>query len=127
MAAFKHSVIRMQLPRLDECGQTSSAVTVQLTLIISLIVAVIIVYQLGVAKIGPTKYPYQDENGELSLTYDNVENKYDNPNYDASALAAYNNVVVLSWAGIALMGVAIIILAASVILSVVGGFGGTRV
>jgi len=95
----------MHLPELDKRGQVTSAVTVQLTLIISLIVAVIIVYQLGIAKIGPT---------------DNASD----PDYDASARAAYENIVTLSWAGIALMGVAIIILAASVILSVVGGFGG---
>lgn len=48
----------------------------------------------------------------------------DNPNYDADALAAFNNVVTLSWAGIGLMAVAIIIIAAAMILSVVRGFGG---
>lgn len=47
-----------------------------------------------------------------------------NPDYDADALATYNNVVTLSWAGIGLMAVAIVILAASVILGVVRGFGG---
>ena len=94
----------MHLPKMDEREQ-SQAVTVQLTLIISLIVAIIIIYQLGIAGIGPT------------------DNEND-PNYDADALAAYNRTVTLSWAGIALMGVAIIILAASVILGVVRGFGG---
>jgi len=49
-----------------------------------------------------------------------------NPDYDADALAAYNNVVTLSWAGIGLMAVAIIIIAASVILGVVRGFGGAK-
>ena len=102
----KLKVKNMQLPKMDERGQ-SAAVTIQLTLIISLIVAIIIVYQLGIAGIGPT---------------DNASD----PNYDADALAAYNNVVTLAWAGIALMAVAIIILAASVILSVVRGFGGER-
>lgn len=110
----------------DERGQ-AEAVTLQLTLIISLVVAIIVVYQLFISGAGPTKYPYQDENGEKSLTYDAAENKYDNPNYDADALDAYNNVVTLSWAGIGLMAVSIIILAASVILGVVRGFGGGRV
>jgi hypothetical protein len=47
-----------------------------------------------------------------------------NPDFCADALEAYNNVVTLSWAGIGLMAVAIIILAASVIIGVVRGFGG---
>lgn len=102
----------------------------QLTLIISLVVAVIIVYQLGVANVGPTDYPYLDENGDEAYAgdIDNMDNTAswsDNPDYDASALDAYNNTVTLAWAGIGLMAVAIIILAASVILGVVRGFSGT--
>ena len=121
----------MQLTRLDERGQ-SAAVTVQLTLIISLIVAVIIVYQLGIAGIGPTSHIYLNENGVPCDVgdIDNIDNTDSwsyNPNYDADALSAYNNTVTLAWAGIALMAVAIIILAASVILSVVRGFGGDGV
>lgn len=96
----------MQLPKLirDERGQ-AEAVTLQLTLIISLVVAIIVVYQLFISGAGPT---------------DNASD----PDYDADAYAAYSNVVTLSWAGIGLMAVAIIILAASVILGVVRGFGG---
>lgn len=85
--------------------EQSAAIMMQLTLIISLVVAIIIVYQLGIAGVGPT---------------DNTSD----PDYDADALDAYNNVVTLSWAGIGLMAVAIIILAASVILGVVRGFSG---
>jgi hypothetical protein len=93
----------MQLPT-EERGQ-AAAVNMQLTLIISLVVAIIIVYQLVIAGVGPT---------------DN-ENAAD---YDADALNAYNNTIAIAWAGIGLMAVAIIILAASVILGVVRGFGG---
>jgi len=96
----------MQLPKLmrDERGQ-AEAVTLQLTLIISLVVAIIVVYQLFISGAGPT------DNSSAA-------------NYDADARAAFDNVVTLSWAGIGLMAVAIIILAASVILGVVRGFGG---
>lgn len=80
-----------------------SAVSLQLTLIISLLVGIIIIYQLFIAGIGPTT----DEN---------------DPNYDADALNAWNNVRTLAWAGIGLMAIGVIVLAASVILSVVGGF-----
>jgi len=99
----------MRLPELElgESGQ-AEAVNVQLTLIISLVVAIIVVYQLFISGAGPT----DNENAA---------------NYDANALAAFNNVVTLSWAGIGLMAVAIIILAASVILGVVRGFGGRGV
>jgi len=113
----------MRLPELGKRGQ-SAAVGMQLTLIITLIVAIIIVYQLGVAGVAPTPYPWMDENGELSLNYDNVENMYANPNYDADARTAYDRTITLAWAGISLMAVAIIILAASVILSIVRGPGG---
>jgi len=88
----------------DERGQ-AEAVTLQLTLIISLVVAIIVVYQLFISGAGPT------------------DNEND-ANYDSAARAAYDNVVTLSWAGIGLMAVAIIIIAASVILGVVRGFGG---
>jgi len=96
----------MQLPKVlrDERGQ-AEAVTLQLTLIISLVVAIIVVYQLFISGAGPT---------------DNASDA----DYDAAARAAYDNVVTLSWAGIGLMAVAIIIIAASVILGVVRGFGG---
>ena len=94
----------MRLPQMDERGQ-SAAVTMQVTLIISLVIAVIVVYQLFIAGVGPT---------------DNTSD----PDYDADALDAYNRVIMLAWAGIGLMAVAIIILAASVILGVVRGFGG---
>lgn len=93
----------MQLPKFGERGQ-AAAVNIQLTLIISLIVAVIVVYQLFIAGVGPT---------------DNV----DDPNYDEGALNAYDRVVTLSWAGIGLMAVGIIITAAALILGVVRGFG----
>ena len=73
-----------------------------MTLIITLIVAIIIVYQLGIAGIAPT---------------DNA----DDPNYDKAARDAYDRTVTLSWAGIGLMAVAIIVLAASVILAIVRG------
>ncbi len=102
----KLRVKKMQLPKLDNRGQ-SQAVMMQLTLIISLVVAIIIVYQLGIAGVGPT---------------DNA----DDPNYDADARDAYDRTVTLSWAGIGLMAVAIIILAASVILGVVRGFSVAR-
>jgi heme/copper-type cytochrome/quinol oxidase subunit 2 len=99
----------MRLPELkqDERGQAAAggAVTMQLMLIISLLVAVIVVYQLFIARVGPT---------------DNRAH----PDFCADALEAYNNVVTLSWAGIGLMAVSIIILAASVIIGVVRGFGG---
>ena len=98
---------KMRLPKLGERGQ-AQAVTMQLTLIISLLVAVIIVYQLFIAGVGPT---------------DNASD----PDYDADALAAWNNTRNLAWAGIGLMAVSIIILAASVILGVVRGFGGAGV
>lgn len=94
----------MKLPKMGRRGQ-AAAVNLQLTLIISLVVAVIVVYQLFIAGVGPT---------------DNVSDD----DYDADALAAYQRVVTLAWAGIGLMAVAIIILAASVILGVVRGFGG---
>jgi len=97
----------MQLWPKGERGQVETAVTVQLTLIISLLVAVTIIYQLFIAGVGPT----DNENS---------------PDYDADALDAWNNTRNLAWAGIGLMAVAIIILAASVILSVVRGFGGSR-
>lgn len=99
----------MRLPELesDEHGQ-AAAVNVQLTLIISLIVAIIIVYQLAISGVGPT---------------DNVSDS----DYDADAVNAYNSVITMAWAGIGLMAVAIIILAASVILGVIRGFGGGKV
>ena len=97
----------MRLPKLDNRGQ-SAAVSMQLTLIITLIVAIIIVYQLGIAGIAPT---------------DNTED----PNYDKAARDAYDRTVTLAWAGIGLMAVAIIILAASVILSIVRGGEGRGV
>jgi len=90
----------------DERGQTE-AVNAQITLVVGLMVAIIIVYQLFVAGVGPT---------------DNVND----PNYDADAYNAWNNVQTLAWAGIALMALVIIILAASVILQVVRGFSGPR-
>ena len=90
----------MRLP-MEERGQ-AGAVGAQLTLIITLIVAIIIVYQLGVAGIAPT---------------DNA----DDPNYDKAALDAYNRVLTLSWIGIGLMAISIIVLAASVIIAIVRG------
>ncbi len=96
----------MRLPKLDERRQ-AGAVSLQLVLIVSLLVAVIIVHQIFIARVGPT------------------ENTAD-PNYDKEALDAYNNVRNLAWAGIGLMAISIIILAASVILGVVRGFGGGR-
>lgn len=114
----------------DERGQ-AEAVNLQLTLIIALVVAVIVVYQLFIAGAGPTANDVLDENGNATTTaeIDNIDNTDTwsvNPLYDADALAAYNNVIALSWAGIGLMSVAIIILAASVILGVIRGFGGAR-
>lgn len=102
----KKGELKMQMSSLlrDEKGQ-AEAVNLQLTLIIALVVAVIVVYQLFIAGAGPTDCTTDDD-------------------YDADALAAYNNVIALSWAGIGLMSVAIIILAASVILGVIRGFGG---
>lgn len=92
--------------RKDNRGQ-AEAVNLQLTLIISLLVGIIIIYQLFISGVAPT---------------DNVSD----PDYDADARAAWENVQTLSWAGIGLMAVAIIILAASVILRIVrGGMGGT--
>lgn len=101
----------------------------QLTLIISLVVAVIVVYQLFIAGVGPTDYAYLDENGDEIYwadidNTDNTDSWSANADYDADARAAYDRVVTLAWAGIGLMAVAIIILAASVILGVVRGFGG---
>ncbi len=66
-------------------------------------------------------------------TSDNIRIQFDNASLtvnihddyvDPDAQAAYDRVFVLSWAGIGLMAVAIIILAASVILGIVRGFGG---
>jgi hypothetical protein len=126
----------MKLPKLDSGGQ-AAAVNMQLTLIISLVVAIIIVYQLVIAGVGPTAYAYLDDNGnpsDNSQNWDNVDNHDEglvaapeNPDYDAEALNAYNNTIAIAWAGIGLMAVAIIILAASVILGVVRGFGGSPV
>lgn len=120
----------MQLPKVlrDERGQ-AEAVTLQLTLIISLVVAVIVVYQLFISGAGPTDYAYLDENGDeiYWADIDNTDNENtwsSNADYDASARSIYDNIVTMSWAGIGLMAVAIIILAASVILGVVRGFGG---
>jgi len=127
-----------QLTKLDERGQ-AEAVNVQLTLIISLVVAIIVIYQLFISGAGPTTHPYIHDNEDNTTTYgvacdagdidniDNTDSWRNNPYYDAAALGAFNNVVTLSWAGIGLMAVAIIILAASVILGVVRGFGGGRV
>lgn len=50
-----------------------------------------------------------------------------NPYYDADARASYDRTVVMAWAGIGLMALAIIVLAASVILTIVRGTGGARV
>lgn len=93
--------------KLGNHGQ-ASAVSVQLTLIITLIVAIIIVYQLGIAGVAPT---------------DNTSD----PDYDKSARDAYDRTVTMAWAGIGLMALAIIVLAASVILAIVRGTGGARV
>jgi len=76
----------MRLPVLGERGQ-SAAVGMQLTLIITLIVAIIIVYQLGLAGIAPT---------------DNASD----PDYDADARSAYDRTVTLAWAGIGLVLIA---------------------
>jgi len=81
------------------------AVNVQITLIVSLMVAIIIIYQLFIAGVGPT---------------DNI----DAANYDENAINAWNNLTTLAWAGIGLLAIVIIIIAASVILQVVRGFGG---
>jgi len=90
--------------KLDNRGQVESAVGIQLSLIVTLMVAIIILYQLYIANVGPT------------------ENE-SSPNYDAEALKAWQNTRNLAWAGIGLMAIAIIVLAASVILSIVRGFG----
>ena len=90
--------------KLDNRGQIESAVGVQLSLIVTLMVAIIILYQLYIANVGPTE---------------NVLS----PNYDATAVQAWQNTRNLAWAGIGLMAIAIIVLAASVILSIVRGFG----
>jgi len=95
----------MHVPlKLGKRGQ-AEAVTMQLVLIITLIIAIIIVHQLGVAGVAPT------------------DNEND-PNYDKDALDAYNRTRSLAWAGIGLMALAIIVLAASVILTIVKGVGG---
>ncbi len=89
----------------DEKGQ-AGAVNTQIQLIVSLMVAIIVVYQLFISGVGPT----DNENAST---------------YNAEALAAWNNVQLLSWAGIGLMAVVIIILAAAVLMQVIrGGFGG---
>jgi len=125
----------MRIFKLGERGQVEVAVTAQLTLIISLLIAVVIVHQMFIAGTGPTPYPYL-ENGEPSMdaTWDHDDNENTaevptdpNPDYDADALQTWNNTRNLAWAGIGLMAIAIIILAASVILSVVRGFGGRGV
>jgi hypothetical protein len=99
----------MDLSRLakDEKGQ-AQAVQVQIELIVTLLVAIIVVYQLFISGVGPT---------------DNASSA----DYDASARSAWENVQTISWAGIGLMAVAVIILAAAVILQIIrGGFGGGR-
>jgi hypothetical protein len=99
----------------DQSGQEgiTSAVGLQVSLIVTLLISVVIIYQLGVANIGPTDCTQLA--GETTP----------NPAYDAIALAQFSNVKTLSWAGIGLMAIAIIVLAASVILSIVRqGMGG---
>jgi len=92
--------------RLDSRGTgIETGVGIQLSLIVTLMVAIIILYQLYIANVGPT---------------DNTSD----PHYDASAYNAWQNTRNLAWAGIGLMSVAIIVLAASVILSIVRSFGG---
>ena len=97
-----------------------------MTLIITLIVAIIIVYQLGIAGVAPTSHIYLNENGvECDAgdieNIDNTDSWSYNPRYDADARSAYDRTVTLAWAGIGLMAVAIIVLAASVILAIVRG------
>jgi len=105
----------------DRSGQ-AGMVGVALTLIITLVIGIVVVNQLFLAGIGPT-----DNQG----SWENADNHSQgtgwtaNPNYDADALAAYHNLQTLSWAGIGLMALAIIVLAAATILGIVrSGLGG---
>lgn len=105
---------------LDNRGQMGigSAVAAQVSLVVSLMISVIIIYQLGIANIGPTDCTLICNDG------DHLSNDV-NPDYDADALQGYQNVKTLSWAGLGLMCISIIVLAASVILSIVrSGMGG---
>jgi hypothetical protein len=103
----------------DQKGQAgiTSAVGLQVSLIVTLLISVVIIYQIGIANIGPTDCTLIDNASGANVV--------PNPAYDAIALAQFSNVKTLSWAGIGLMAIAIIVLAASVILSIVRqGMGG---
>lgn len=104
-----------------------------------MIIGIIVLYQLFIAGIGPTPYPYLEntteggENNTPTLSQypdDNsdLDTNPDNPNYDVNALNAYNNTRNLAWASIGLMALGVIVIAAVTILGFVkAGIGGGRV
>jgi len=97
--------------KLGERGQ-AQMVGVAVTLIITLVIGIVVVNQLFIAGIGPTQSDNENVAGYGS----------------ADAVAAYSNVRTLAWAGIGLMALSIIVLAAVTILGIVrsglGGAGG---